>query len=207
MVIGGQEYQPTAILKLRDGLPQSRVINSYGPTEATITCSAHEIQDSELPAQIIGHPYPSVDWKIIGENESEALLGELYLGGAQLSPSAQKDCKNGWFPTGDRVRQHADGRIEFLGRTNSLVKIAGKRVDTRELAGELGKTLETRVGVKVKTASTGIDCLEVTVYGQPKIVGAALTRAVREHTCGIGVPVGIYQVGHVGLTDRGKECL
>ncbi|MFX7506765.1 hypothetical protein ABTJ37_20855, partial [Acinetobacter baumannii] len=48
------------------------------------------------------------------------------------------------YRSGDRVRQDADGRIEYLGRRDEQVKIRGYRVEL----GEIAHLLRSQPGVK-----------------------------------------------------------
>ena len=65
-------------------------------------------------------PLASVKTKIVGER--------LYVRSPYLSPNLDKDAE-GFFLTGDRVREASGGGFVLLGRADGIVKVGGKRVD------------------------------------------------------------------------------
>lgn len=69
-------------------------------------------------------PFAGLDWKIRGER--------LCVRSAFLSPDLSRD-PEGFFETADRVEDAGEGRFVFLGRTDEIVKLAGKRVDLAEI--------------------------------------------------------------------------
>jgi hypothetical protein len=84
------------------------------------------------------------------------------------------------YRTGDRVRMHPDGAIEFLGRDDSQVKIRGFRVELGEVEVVLGKhPAVAEQAVLLHQDSTGQPYLAA--YCTP-VVGQTLDRkAVRDY--------------------------
>jgi acyl-coenzyme A synthetase/AMP-(fatty) acid ligase len=70
-------------------------------------------------------PYPTVGWQI--QNE------QLRVSSPYLSPNLEKDA-TGFFTTGDRVEEA--GKVGFVlkGRSDSITKVAGNRVDLEEIS-------------------------------------------------------------------------
>lgn len=205
IVIGGQSFAPAAVNWVRKSLPGALILNTYGPTEATITCSAHLIDAHTGNRQIVGQPYPEVDWRIEPvEGIGSRSEGQLMLSGAQLSPSVANGDHEVWYPTGDRVRLGKDG-LEYVGRINSLVKVAGRRVDLALVSEELERRLSTRVNVKTLTSDDGIDSLVVTIYGRPVALRNQDIRTVRSYLRDRSVPVLVRHKEKIHLTERGKE--
>ncbi|MDN3578330.1 amino acid adenylation domain-containing protein [Chitinimonas viridis] len=129
-----------------------RVINHYGPTEATIGCLTHEIDLQSLPdVAPLGLPLPgeALRIQVDGRDVPHGCWGELVIGGpavslgynkrADLTDKAfiQLESAGGqWIPhyrTGDRVRLDALGRIEFGGRFDDQIKLRGFRVELAEI--------------------------------------------------------------------------
>src|SRR5262249_37500397 len=151
--------------------PQTRLINSYGLTEATIDSSYFESADLNLPvdrAVPIGRPFPNSEIHILDRNLQPVPLGvpgELHIGGRGLARgyfkqpelTAEKfipDPFNGrsgarLFRTGDLGRFLSDGTIELLGRTDDQIKIRGFRVEPGEIEAVLGRHSAVRQAVVV----------------------------------------------------------
>ncbi|KAL8944651.1 MAG: hypothetical protein Q9216_000348 [Gyalolechia sp. 2 TL-2023] len=127
-----------------------RLYNTYGPAETTVVSTLRLVphKDNVISANI-GLPLPSVSAFVIqnGKIVIRNGLGELALGGPQLSKGYWKDLpktserflwndhlKSLLYMTGDTVRQLHDGSLEFVGRTDDLIKIQGIRIELSEVA-------------------------------------------------------------------------
>src|SRR5262249_14183411 len=122
-------------------------INAYGPTESTVIVTAGEVphQDRLSAAPDIGRPLANALIHIVDRGLNEVpigLQGELciagdpiargYLGQAGLTaekfiPNPFGACGLRMYRTGDLARFRADGKIEFVGRIDSQVKLRGFR--------------------------------------------------------------------------------
>ena len=85
-------------------------------------------------------------------------------------PDAQVDFDNGWFSPGDMFLRHADGRLEYAGRNDDMLKIAGQWVSTlwveQALAAHCGDALQQVAAVGVDSAD-GLTALAVLVVAAP----------------------------------------
>ncbi|CAM6000046.1 unnamed protein product [Sphagnum balticum] len=137
IVIGG-EVCPAAVV--RAWASRVRLVNVYGPTEATICTSLSVCDPITWERALIGQPLPNVDYAIIDD--------ELYIGGICLAREYvnRADLTEQKFPvidgkrmyrTGDRVRLHADGEIEFLGRIDRQIKMRGLLIEPEEIEARL----------------------------------------------------------------------
>ncbi|MEO3974855.1 amino acid adenylation domain-containing protein [Streptomyces sp. CAU 1734] len=146
-----------------------RVVNHYGPTEATVGATTQLI-DPELPAVAgattpIGRPLPGARVYLLDdrlEPVPAGVPGELWIGGDRLArgylglpeltaerfrtdPFAGPDSVLGasspprMYRTGDLARHRADGTVEFLGRGDNQVKIRGYRVELGEVETHLAR--------------------------------------------------------------------
>jgi len=158
VIVGGDVMSPEALGRWqRTALRGVRLINAYGPTEATITASAFEITPQLCPATTfqrvpIGRPLANREIYILDRYENPVpigVAGELCIGGVGLARgylnrpelTAEKFIPN-WFSnesgarlykSGDLARYQADGNIEYLGRVDHQVKIRGFRVELEEI--------------------------------------------------------------------------
>jgi amino acid adenylation domain-containing protein len=144
----------------------STVWNLYGPTETTIWSVAGQITsaDISLGGMIpLGAPLANTSLYVIDEQQNQVMpgvAGELYIAGSGLAKGYWKrpDLTEKSFPkvtlndgrtlrlykTGDRVRPHADGTLEFLGRLDRQVKLRGFRIEL----GEVEHVASTYPGVQ-----------------------------------------------------------
>jgi amino acid adenylation domain-containing protein len=147
LIFGGDVIAPRPVERLRTLYPALHMVNGYGPTEnTTFTCCfvvpANYRAEGSLP---IGFPIAHTTVQILDENLKAVDAGEpgeLVTGGAGVAlgylgdegATAERfiaDSSEGatQYRTGDRVRLRQDGAIEFLGRMDAQVKIAGNRVE------------------------------------------------------------------------------
>ncbi len=151
----GGEACPAELVR-RWARPGLRIINTYGPTEATITATFAELAP-DRPVTI-GRPLSNTTvWVLDGELRpvGQGESGEICIGGPGLALgyagrpdlTAERFVLNpaagpgNWDPilyrTGDMARCNASGELEFLGRLDTQVKIRGFRVELSEIESVL----------------------------------------------------------------------
>ncbi|HWM03458.1 MAG TPA: amino acid adenylation domain-containing protein [Actinophytocola sp.] len=138
------------------GLVGGRLVNQYGPTEATMTSTRFDVPtDPDTTVDKIGVPNEGVTAHVLDEAlrlVPDGEVGEVYLGGAGVArgyhgrpgetaarfladpfgaPGARM------YRTGDLARRLPDGTLEYLGRIDRQLKIRGYRVDPAEIEGRL----------------------------------------------------------------------
>lgn len=158
VILGGERLTIQMVREWRGlGLPGVRLLNAYGPTEATITATLAEAGTEQEPITI-GRPLPGRSVYVLdngGRPVPAGVLGELHIGGPLLargyldqpaltkerfvqdSFAAQPDGR--LYRTGDLVRYLPDGRIEYAGRNDEQVKIRGYRIELGEVEAVLAQ--------------------------------------------------------------------
>ena len=144
-----------------------RLINGYGPTEATVTTTVIEPSSTSLTSRgnsvPIGRPLKNTRVYVLDgrlEPVPAGVAGELYIGGSGLAHGylARPDLTaENFIPdpfaaapgerlyrTGDLVRYLPDTNIEYLGRKDQQVKVRGYRIEL----GEIEVVLGTHEGVR-----------------------------------------------------------
>ncbi|HEY0735279.1 MAG TPA: amino acid adenylation domain-containing protein, partial [Herpetosiphonaceae bacterium] len=150
---------------------QARLVNMYGPTEATIGVTGYVVP-SPLPAELIdtpiGRPLSNVSAYILDpqmQPQPIGVAGELYIGGVQLARgylsqpalTAEKFVPDPFsrdpgarlYRTGDLVRFLADGQIGFVGRIDGQVKVRGFRIELGEIESVLLRHPDVRDAIVV----------------------------------------------------------
>ncbi|MGC5664180.1 non-ribosomal peptide synthetase [Micromonospora sp. WMMD723] len=149
-VTGGEALPPALARELR--ARTARLVNGYGPTEATVYATMTDVEADEVT---IGRPLPNVRAYLLdatGQPTPIGVPGELHLAGDGLAAgyrgradlTAEVFVPDPFGPpgqllyrTGDRCRWLPDGRLDFLGRTDDQVKIRGHRVELGEIDARL----------------------------------------------------------------------
>jgi non-ribosomal peptide synthetase-like protein len=176
LVLGGEMCTARLLASwMRPGL---RILNTYGPTEATVVATALECAPNQPVS--IGTPLPGYSVHVLDENLKPVALGEtgeLYIGGESVARGYlnRPDLNTEKFVTvpgigaaGRLYRTHDvvclldNGQLQFIGRADSQVKIRGFRVELGEIERVLQENAEVRQ-VAVKTVE--IDGLvEIAAY-------------------------------------------
>ncbi|VVN37237.1 Linear gramicidin synthase subunit B [Pseudomonas fluorescens] len=150
----GEALRLDAQLQVFGKLPNAGLFNLYGPTEAAIDVTHWTCVDEGADSVPIGRPIANLRTHVLDAQllpVPAGVAGELYLGGAGLARSYHRrpgltaerfvPCPfhDGarLYRTGDRVRQRADGVIEYLGRLDHQVKLRGLRIELGEIETRL----------------------------------------------------------------------
>ena len=142
--------------KWSECVPNSKILNVYGPTECTIFCTRYEFEEmnnckSHNGIVSLGKPMKGTDIIIIDENRNileSNQVGELCLSGLQLTAGYwNNSIKNQesffelsyrgnlslFYKTGDLCYLDKDGDLFYLGRLDHQIKIQGFRVELSEI--------------------------------------------------------------------------
>jgi amino acid adenylation domain-containing protein len=149
--------------------PQTRLINSYGLTEAAIDSTffeAGQLTPTGHGLVPIGRPMGDTKVYLLDTAMQPVPIGvaaELHVGGERLARgylgrpdlTAERFVPDPWsgvpgarlYKTGDICRHRQDGNIEFMGRADHQVKVRGVRVELGEVEATLGAHSEVRQAV------------------------------------------------------------
>lgn len=166
LVIGGEPCPPEVV---RRWARRCRVVNVYGPTEATVCASLCPCDPATWCRPLIGAPLPNVTFQVLDDSlcpVAPGEPGELFIGGIGLARgyvnrpelTAARFLMVGrerLYRTGDRVIRHPDGALEFLGRTDRQVKVRGLLVAPEEVEARLLEHPGVRQAAVVKRAIGG----------------------------------------------------
>jgi amino acid adenylation domain-containing protein len=162
MIIGGERAVPDRVSQWQNlGGGRVRLLNTYGPTEATVVSTVGDLTGWESGAGAraevpIGRPISNVQTYVLDGRLNPVpigVCGELYVAGAGLArgyvnspdltganfiPNPFSDLAGGrLYRTGDLARYLSDGDIEFVGRADRQLKIRGFRIEPGEIEAAL----------------------------------------------------------------------
>jgi amino acid adenylation domain-containing protein len=171
LVVGGEALSWELAERITSAGSGCRVLNHYGPTEATVGCCTFEVGPAarDLPSATvpIGRPLPGVCAYVLDPQLQPVpvgVAGELCIDGSGVArgyverpqETAERFVEGPqggrMYRTGDRVRFLRDGSIEFLGRLDHQLKIRGYRVEPGEIETALARHPEIREAVVVATS-------------------------------------------------------
>ncbi|MDQ0955308.1 amino acid adenylation domain-containing protein/thioester reductase-like protein [Streptomyces phaeochromogenes] len=147
VVIGGEAALPERVDRWRKAVGTSvRLLNTYGPTEATVVATVADLHDSSLaPGDVpIGLPLPGTraavvdgELHLLGDNLAVGYRGDRPLDAARFAPLDVLPEAPRAYRTGDLVRIGGDGQLRYLGRSDTEFKISGHRVHPAEVESAL----------------------------------------------------------------------
>ena len=173
LILGGEASHIEWIKTIQIRNPQCRILNHYGPTEATVGVLTYKVDHNQpllstgnttLP---IGSPIANTKVHILDAHHNPTPLGvpgELCIAGAGLARgylnrpelTAEKFIKvevfgktERLYKTGDLARWLPDGNLEYLGRIDHQVKLRGFRIELGEIEAALARHEAVREAVVV----------------------------------------------------------
>lgn len=178
-IVAGERCSPQLVKTHLDALPQVRLFNEYGPTEATVWSSVHEVSHQDLGDAIaIGRPIPGVRIDVLdelGRRVPPGIPGQAWITGPTVAQgywkhqalteqcfrtvgnSGHKGAGERSYRSGDKVVWTVDGRLLFLGREDEQIKLRGFRIEPAEIEGAL-RELPTifEAAVVVRSVDSGM---------------------------------------------------
>jgi non-ribosomal peptide synthetase-like protein len=153
LVLGADVCPPELVQRWAS--PNRRLLNTYGPTEATVVATATECTRGEPVT--IGKALPGYSAYVLDDKMKQVATGEcgeLYIGGASIARgylnrpnlTAERFIANPFdgdgsaprlYRTRDLVRPTDNGDLEFVGRADAQIKIRGFRIELSEIEAVL----------------------------------------------------------------------
>lgn len=141
---------PERLRSMQERLPGSVQVSAVGCTEAGGFLSIGVVEDSLAErCETGGHVVAGMEVTLLDPETGEELppgnTGELLFRGRSRflgyyrdpEVTAERIDGDGWFHSGDIIRQDVDGRITFLSRLKDMLKVGGENVAAAEIEGHL----------------------------------------------------------------------
>ena len=188
--------------------------NTYGPTEATIIATIGSGVDDS-----IGRVIPNSQIYILDKFMHQTpfgIAGELYIGGAGVAkgyinkPDLTKksfveyEDKGLLYSTGDLASYYPDGRIKFLGRADTQVKLNGYRIELEEIEGVFNKLTHVKESLAyIKEGSNGRAHLYL-YYVSNNELSSSLETLAKSKLPSYMQPYSYIKLDKIPLTINGK---
>src|SRR2546425_3576353 len=203
--------------------PAIKLVNAYGLTE-TSDDTNHEVMDRVPDRERVplGRPINNVSVNIVDENLALVPLGapgEIVFSGVCVGRGYINDPERTQqafmadphragrrlYRSGDYGRWLPDGKLEFLGRRDSQVKISGFRIEIGEIENTLLRVPGVREGAVVVTEGPDRSKHLVAFYsGQQPLDANALRERLSASLLKYMVPTAFHWRNRLPLSDNGK---
>jgi pyochelin synthetase len=204
--------------------PGARVISLGGATEGAVWSIAHPVAAADLTGRSVPYGRALRGQRVLVLDEAggpcgDWEIGELHLAGGGVADGYAGDPERtaaafldhpayGWtYRTGDRGRRLPGGTLEFLGRTDTQVKLNGHRVELGEIEHRLARVPGVRRaavcvrGEGARRRPAGFVTLEP---GTPPGWREAAWAALRDALPRSMVPDTLTALDEIPLTANGK---
>ncbi|MGV3720453.1 MAG: amino acid adenylation domain-containing protein, partial [Actinomycetota bacterium] len=228
LLTGGEALSVPHVRRALELLPETQLVNGYGPTEGTTFTCCFRIP-RQLPDQIvsmpIGTPIGNTRVYVLDRAQHPAPIdvpGELYIAGDGLARGYRNDpeltserfvsvviggVRERLYRSGDLARWRTDGNLEFLGRFDRQIKIRGHRIEPAEIeAALLQHPCLVSARVLAQSAPTGE--LRLIAYVVPNRDSQPDPEAIRAHLAQLLPPYltpdRLFLLERLPLTANGK---
>ncbi len=232
VMFGGERLDAALVASLGERLDGVHLLDHYGPTEATVGCTAYRFEREGIPADgpvPIGVPVWNSRAYLVDEHlrpvpvgeEGELVLGGTcvavgYLGGdaedkdrfldedAIAGPAAPDGARA--YRTGDRCVIREDGQLHYRGRLDEQVKVRGFRIEIHEVR-DLAESVDGVAHAAAAVSARGLGGLELFVVPEgetdPDLVARVLER-LRAELPAAAVPERVFVVPNLVVNAHGK---
>ena len=221
LVFGGEAADAVSVrLVLTHGKPR-RLVNAYGPTEATTIATCHVIEKLDGASVPIGRPIANTRVFLVDGARQPVpvgVAGEIYIGGpgVALGYHSAPELTAEKFPetplgrlyrTGDLARWLPDGTIEYLGRIDQQVKLRGFRIEPGEIETALQQHPLVRLAAVVAHTEAGAPH-SLVAYVVPqlgeRVENGELRAFLSQHLPAYMIPSAFVWLDALPLTPTGK---
>jgi D-alanine--poly(phosphoribitol) ligase subunit 1 len=208
----GEVLNKALVKQLRRRFPQAKILNSYGPTEATIATTVIEITDEILNNDIdllpVGAMMPESKMEITPEGEmiiwgKNVMRG--YLGLAQENTEKllhRESERYRGYRTGDLG--YEDGLLYCQGRNDSQIKLNGYRIEINEIENRLLAMSGINEAVVLPLMKSGGGVLRIAAFCVTDLAPEAIKSSLSEVIPHYMVPSQIIIKDALPLNPNGK---
>ena len=179
-VFGAESLSPALAEELWQRFPDARIINSYGPTEAT--CSTTWVEIDAALRQAAPNPFPIGRAKpyadvFIDQGEiciagDHVMRGYLNRPDLNASRMFTRGGKRG-YRSGDLGEIDGQGLITFRGRIDDQIKLHGYRIELAEIDAAIAALPGVRAGATVALRRPDGAIVRLIGFVEPATPGAA----------------------------------
>ncbi|MFJ6574311.1 amino acid adenylation domain-containing protein, partial [Streptomyces sp. NPDC091292] len=223
LVTAGEQLEEAAAAVWRG---EYRLLNAYGPTEATVCASIAVLDPEGQGVPSIGTPMTNTRAYVLDAHLRPVpigVAGELYIAGTGVARgyrdrpalSAERFVADPFagdgtrmYRSGDRVRSLPGGELEFLGRVDDQVKVRGFRIEPGEIVTALAAHPGVRTAVVTTFGAGNEQRLAAYVVPESQAEGIPAVSDLRDHLQqslpAFMIPSAFVELAALPLTPNGK---
>jgi arthrofactin-type cyclic lipopeptide synthetase C len=225
VLVGGEAVDPKWFARVFRSGYRGRLVNAYGPTEATTfsICNVLSSWESEVGTVPIGRPIANTTAYVLDSGlrpVPPGIVGEICVGGDGVAlgyindeaATREKFVPNPFRPgtrlyrTGDLGRYRSNGEIDCLGRTDRQLKIRGFRIEPAEIESALKKhpAVDQAAVISVAESNDRTLCAYVVLAQGSFISGTELRGWLKSRLPAYLLPASVITMDALPLTANGK---
>ncbi len=230
LVVTGEALNPALVKRWFEKYPWIKMVNAYGPTEASDDITHHIMVKAPDTLRIpIGKPLANLTIYILTENlnlcpigvsgeicvagigvgrgymNNPELTAEKFISpGNRSNRSSRSYISKKLYKTGDLGRWHPDGTIEFLGRKDHLVKISGHRIELGEIESRLMTHHSVKEAIVIEQEKESQKNLCAYIVADPSLEDSELRNHLARRLPYYMIPTYFVKIEKVPLTSNGK---
>ncbi len=208
----GEVLYKALVKQLRRRFPHAKILNSYGPTEATIATTVIEITDEILNNDIdllpVGAMMPESHMEITAEGElviwgKNVMRGYLGLAQENAEKLLHRESEQyRGYRTGDLG--YEDGLLYCQGRNDSQIKLNGYRIEINEIENRLLAMSGINEAVVLPLMKSGGGVLRIAAFCVTDLAPEAIKSSLSEVIPHYMVPSQIIIKDALPLNPNGK---
>jgi amino acid adenylation domain-containing protein/thioester reductase-like protein len=214
VMCGAEKYPETLLKRLHS--EESRLFNTYGPTEITVSCNGKELTDALCVT--VGRLLLNVHEQVVdadGNALPSGVIGELLVGGRGVARGyvnlpeqtterfVEYDGER-MYKTGDFARWTTDGEIEILGRNDNQIKLRGLRIELGEVENAIHAVKGVQSCTVVIQKFQNSDHLCAYYVAEREISPEEMKETLRVTLTGYMIPTAYLQLPAMPKTPSGK---
>ncbi|MBP9997300.1 MAG: amino acid adenylation domain-containing protein [Lachnospiraceae bacterium] len=216
MIVCGGEMYPLNLLKKLQSITTAKLINTYGPTEVTISSNMADLTLADYVS--VGKPLLNYKEYIVDNDQNPVpvgIIGELLIGGwgvARGYKNLEEQTNerfimyNGQrvYKTGDYAKWDNDGNVIIIGRKDNQVKLRGLRIELSEVENVLNREEYIKQSLVLIDRINGQDHLCAYFTATKQVDMKELRDSARKQLTQYMVPTAYCQLENMPMTPNGK---
>lgn len=216
VILSGGEKYPDKLLQILREKTNAIIINTYGPTEITVSSNAKELRDADIIS--VGKPLYNYREYIVDTDYNllpVGVVGELLISGCGVALGynnlPEQTAKafidfNGerTYRSGDYAKWTDNGDVVILGRTDNQVKLRGLRIELGEIEKALTSISDVKNAVVLIKKVGNADAICAYYTADSPLDDEMIKSELKKRLTDYMIPSAYMQLDAMPLTPNGK---